>query len=278
MAREVSVPQRGSRRGRGLALVRAEVIKLVSLASARRVLTAAGVVGIAVSAGLCASHDTGNSGRHDPTVLSLLGLIVAQVMVGAVGVIAFSGDDERGTLALSLAASGGRRIALFCAKVAAVAAICLVVGEVASFSAFAVGQGTLPPALRADFGQPGVLRAVVFGGASVALVALVGLGLASALRHGAAAFASLAGLLFLAPALMAVLPLAIENVLDRYVVANLFAVVVNVGQSRLVSFGLSGTGVPRATLFGAPEALGVLAGYAALALLAGAARFWREGA
>lgn len=275
---EASLFERARPRGRTGALVRAEVIKLASLSSARRVLAAATLAGVAVSAGLCASHHRGGGGVFDPTVLSLLGLLVAQVMVGAVGAVAFSGDDERGTLALSLAASGGRRIAVFCAKAAAVAAVALVVGEAASFSAFSIGQRTLPASLRAGLGEPGVLRAVVFGGASVALVALIGLGLASALRHGAAAIACLAALLFAAPALMAALPLAIENVLDRFVVANLFAVLVNVGHGRLVSFALSGTGVPRATLFGAPEALGVLAGYAAGALLVGAARFWREGA
>ncbi|MDA8296936.1 MAG: hypothetical protein M0004_10195 [Actinomycetota bacterium] len=274
---EASLPERAHPRGRSGALVRAEVIKLASLSSARRVLVGAALAGIAVSAGLCASH-RGGGGVFDPTVLSLLGLLVAQVTVGAVGAVAFSGDDEQGTLALSLAASGGRRIAVFCAKAAAVATLALAIGELAAFSAFAIGQRTLPASLRASLGEPGVLRAVVFGGASVALVALIGLGLASALRHGAAAIACLAALLFAAPALMAALPLAIENVLDRFVVANLFAVLVNVGHGRLVSFALSGTGVPRATLFDAPEALGVLAGYAAVTLLVGAARFWREGA
>ena len=275
---DVPRPRFARRRGRGVALVRGELVKLASLASARRVLAGATLAGIAVSVGLCASHHKGGGSLFDPTVLSLLGLLVAQVMVGAVGVVAFSGDDERGTLALSLAAAGGRRMAVFFAKAAAVAAIAFAVGEVASFASFAIGQGTLAAPLRADIGAPGVLRAVVFGGASVALIALVGLGLASALRHGAAAISSLAALLFVVPALMIALPLSIENALDRLVIANLFAVLVNVGHGRIVSFALSGTGLPRSTLFNAPEALGVLACYAAIALAAGAARFSREGA
>ncbi len=68
----------------------------------------------------------------------------------------------------------------------------LAVGEAASFLAFFAGgaafrHGISAPALT----QPGVLRAVLLGGASYCLIGLLGLGLGAIIRHTAAAIAVL---------------------------------------------------------------------------------------
>jgi ABC-2 type transport system permease protein len=87
---------------------------------------------------------------------------------------------------------------LLAAKAAVFAAASLAVGEAASFLAFFAGgaafrHGISAPALS----QPGVLRAILLGGASYCLIGLLGLGLGAIIRHTAAAIAVLVAGVFL---------------------------------------------------------------------------------
>jgi hypothetical protein len=124
---------------------------------------------------------------------------------------------------------------------------------------FVAGGAALPDGIAGPtLGQPGVLRAVVLGGAGYCLIGLLGLGFGAVVRHTALAVGLLVGGVYvvamlgapLAPALMPYLPIA--------VVANSLTVVqpgMAIGDVRFLS----------------PWAgLGVLVLYAAVALSAGA--------
>ncbi len=216
------------------------------------------------------AHISGPAGAgFDPTVTSLVGLLVGQVSIGVVGVLVMNAEYATGAIRTTFAAVP-RRTRVLAAKVAVFGAVALGVGEVASFAAFLAGQSLLAGhAPHATLGQPGVLRAVVSGGLYLAVLGLFALGMGAIIRHTAGAIAAVVSLLFVLPGIVASLPVSLENVLDRYLPVNIWAVLVAVRPGRLVNFATPGTGVPTAILFGPWAGLAVLAGYAAVAVVVG---------
>ena len=252
-----------------VAAARSEWTKLWSVHSSGWTAAATVVLAVGMGAVAIGTRSRAASGS-DPTVASLVGLLVGQLAIGTLGVLAMSAEYGTGTIRATLAASP-RRARVLAAKVVVVGAVGLVVGEVASLGAFAVGQLLLVAgrAPHASLGQPGVLRAVLSGGLYLAVLGVLSLGLGAVVRHTAGALAALAGLLFVLPGIVAVLPTAVENAVDRFVPVNIWAVLVAARPGRLVGFGTPGTGVPTATLFGPWAGLGVLAGFAAALVVLG---------
>ena len=65
-------------------------------------------------------------------------------------------------------------------------AVTLAAGEILAFAGFLACEAAVAsPAPHATLGQPGVLRAVLMGGAYLCLTALIGLGLGAIIRHTA---------------------------------------------------------------------------------------------
>ena len=97
-------------------------------------------------------------------------------------------------------------------------AVARAAGEVAAFVSLFAGRAALPAGIAGPaLGQPGVLRAVVLGGAGYCLIGLLGLGLGTVVRHTPMAVGLLVGGVYvvaqlgaaLAPVLMPWLPIAI---------------------------------------------------------------------
>jgi ABC-2 type transport system permease protein len=98
-----------------------------------------------------------------------------------------------------------------------VAAITLVAGEVLAFAAFAAGELALrSPAPHATLAQPGVLRAVLMGGAYPCLIALIALGLGAIIRNTAAAISAVVGMLFVLPLILLPLGYSIQNSVGQF--------------------------------------------------------------
>jgi hypothetical protein len=104
-------------------------------------------------------------------------------------------------------AAAPRRPLLLAAKAAVFGAAALAVGEAASFLAFFAGGAAFRHGVAAPtLSQPGVLRAVLLGGASYCLIGLLGLGLGAIIRHTAAAIAVfVAGVFLIGPIIGAAL-------------------------------------------------------------------------
>jgi ABC-2 type transport system permease protein len=234
---------------------RMEWIKLRTLRSTWWALaaTVAGAVGIAVAVGV-----NTRDASADLTNNALAGISLGLLLTGVLGVLLATGEYSSGTIRATLAAIPNRPLVL-AAKAAVFGAVALAAGEVAAFVAFLAGGAALPDRIPAPtLGQPGVLRAVLLGGAGYCLVGLIGLGLGAVVRHTPAAIAVLVGGVYVlaqmvagfAPAIMPYLPVAI--------VANSLSVVQPVAiQGRL--------------RFLSPWAgLGMLCLYAAVSLAAGA--------
>jgi ABC-2 type transport system permease protein len=234
---------------------RMEWIKLRSLRSTWWALaaTVAGAVGIAVAVGV-----NTRDASADLTNNALAGISLGLLLSGVLGVLLMTGEFASGTIRATLAAIPDRPLVL-AAKAAVFGAVALAAGEVAAFVAFLAGGAALPDRIPAPtLGQPGVLRAVLLGGAGYCLIGLIGLGLGAVVRHTPAAIAVLVGGVYVLAQMVAAFAPAIMPYLPVAVVANSLSVVQPVaidGQLRFLS----------------PWAgLGVLCLYAAVTLGAGA--------
>ena len=190
----------------------------------------------------------------DPTHDCFIGLVLGQLLLGTLGVLTITTEFSSGMIRATFAAVPRRPLVLT-AKAAVLGAVTLAAGEVSAFAAFLAGQASLTaPAPHAALGQPGVLRAVLIAGAYPALVALIGLGIGALIRHTAGAICALVGVLFVLP-LLFVSP-SLQNTAQNFLphpMANSLTAV-----------------KPLAHTLPTGLAFGLLCGYAAAAVAAGA--------
>jgi ABC-2 type transport system permease protein len=204
----------------------AEWTKLRTLASTWWLLLAAVALTITVGAAVgaafqcqpsvCAPAQTG----ADPAKISFSGVYLGQVVVALAAVLAVGGEYGTGMIRLTLTAVP-RRLTVLVAKAAVMAGWALAAGVLAVLGSALVGRLILPgrglsavngyvvpslangPDLRAAFGS--VLYLV--------LIALLALGVTTAVRDSGVAIGLVLGLLYLFPIIIAVIP---DHVLARH--------------------------------------------------------------
>jgi ABC-2 type transport system permease protein len=226
------------------------------------VVAATVIISAAVSASVSCSSPA--ACHVDATKLSLTGADVSQAIVAIVAVLTVSGEYGTGMIRTTLAAMP-RRITVLAAKAAVVTAVTLAAGTLAVLGSVLAGRLILPghgytppngyPMLSLANGT--VLRAAVGTVLYLALIALLSLGIAAAVRDTAVAIGAVLGLLYLFPILTQV---AGSPVLARHLqqIGPMTA-----GLEIQASSGLRGLPI------GPWAGLGVLAAWAAAALLAG---------
>ncbi|MBE1499370.1 hypothetical protein H4696_006470 [Amycolatopsis lexingtonensis] len=190
--------------------VHAEWIKLRSLRSTWYTVgclfaAGLGITGLAMNAAGKAYAEDPQA--WDPTNRSLTSYIVAQLIIGVLGILVVTGEHATGLMQTSLIATP-RRHRLLAAKVVVAVAVAVVAGQVLMFAAFLLGQAVLgaQDLPRASLGDPGVLSAVTGGGFYLAAIALLAVGLGTLMRATAGALATLVGIVFLVPALAGLFP------------------------------------------------------------------------
>ncbi|MEV0001423.1 ABC transporter permease [Micromonospora sp. NPDC050980] len=128
---------------------------------------------------------------------SLSGSILAQLLLGALGVLMVTGEYGTGQIRSTFAAVPRRRTVL-AAKAAVCGGTALTVGLLASLAGYLGGQlairGTAIPA--ASLADPPILRAVLLTGGYLAATALIGVGVGTVVRHSGAAIGTLFALMF----------------------------------------------------------------------------------
>jgi ABC-2 type transport system permease protein len=198
-------------------VARMEWIKLRTLRSTwwALAITAAGGAVMSVVIGL---NTIGRSADLTNNVLA--GAIPGLLLIGVLGVLVMTTEYTSGMIRATLAAIP-RRPLLLAAKAAVFGGAALVVGEAASFLAFFAGgaafrHGISAPALS----QPGVLRAILLGGASYCLIGLLGLGLGAIIRHTAAAIAVLIAGVFLIGMAIAAAARGVAAYLPVFIIGN----------------------------------------------------------
>jgi ABC-2 type transport system permease protein len=223
-------------------------------------------VTVAVSAGASAATSCTSSAACHPdiTQLSLTGADVGQAVVAVIAVLAVTAEYTTGMIRVTLAAVP-RRTHMLTAKAAVVTTLALAVGTLAAGGSLLAGRLILPgqgytpahgyPALSLT--NPVALRATAGTVLYLALIALLSLGIATAVRDAATAIGIVLGLLYLFPVLgLAVTDPGWHRHLQQ--IAPMTA-----GLEIQASTGLSA--LPISPWAG----LGVLAAWAAAALLAG---------
>ena len=199
-------------------VLRAEWTKLRTVRSTPLCLGLVALLGVGLSAIACAetaSHwatmAPGARLSFDPTQTSLLGIVVAQLVLGVMAILAVSSEYGTGTIRATLAATPRRGMVLL-SKVGVFAALSLVVSEAVSFAAYFVGQALLvSPTPHTTLASPQALRQVVFAGLYLTGLGLFALGLATIIRHTAGAIAAFVGCLLVAPLILQAMPLSIQQ-------------------------------------------------------------------
>jgi ABC-type transport system involved in multi-copper enzyme maturation permease subunit len=207
-------------------LLRSEWTKLRSVRSTYWTAGLAVLASIALSIVISArtanniSHGVVSATDLDSTLTSLTGLYIAQVAIGALGVLTISSEYSTGMIRATLTAVPQRR-AMLAAKGLVFAAATLIAGEIMSFTAFGIGQALLARVhAGASLSQPGVLRATIGGGLYLTVVGLLGFGLGALVRHTAGALSAFFGVLFALTALTDLLPTHLRNQVINYLPAN----------------------------------------------------------
>jgi ABC-2 type transport system permease protein len=142
----------------------------------------------------------------DPAKVSLTGIEIGQAVVAVLAVLAISGEYSTGMIRTTLTATP-RRGAVLAAKAAIVTAVVLPDGAIAVLGSVLAGRLILPGnGFTAARGYPPlsladgpVLRAATGSVLYLALIALLSLGAATAVRDSAVAIGIVLGLLYLFP-------------------------------------------------------------------------------
>lgn len=253
--------------------VHAEWTKLRTLPSTVWLLPALAGLIAAVGAAVTGTVDTSHcpapaACMEDTPKLALSGVQVGQVAAIVLGVLAVGGEYATGTIAPTLAAVPGR-VTVLAAKAAVVAGAVAAAGTAGVLAALAAGRGILPGnGFTAAGGYPplsladGPTARAAFGTVLyLVLVALLALGVGTALREQAAAITAVLALLWIVPVVTRLIGDDVwEERLEK--IAPMPA-----GLAVQATRGLDRLPI------GPWEGLGVLAAYAAAALLAGGAVF-----
>ncbi|HEY6280034.1 MAG TPA: ABC transporter permease [Streptosporangiaceae bacterium] len=202
---------------------------------------------------------------EDTTKLSLTGILLGQAAVAVLAVLVMSGEYSNGMIRVTLTAVP-RRVTALAAKAIILTGVVLAAGAVSVLGSVLAGRFILPGNgftkahgfLALSLGDGPTLRAAAGSVLYLALIALLSLGLATALRDSGASIAVMLGLLYIVPVLsdLGTLDPVWEHRLQRY-------------GPMPAGLAIQATRNLRKLPIGPWPGLGVLAAWAAAALLAG---------
>lgn len=157
----------------------------------------------------------------DPVSSSLVGIILAQFAVGVIGALFVTSEYSSGSIRTTLTAVP-RRVELSLAKLFVLVVTLLIVGEVASFASFLLGQsiysGVVP---TASLSNGPTLHAVIMAGAFLTLLATFAFGLGLIIRHSAATISVFVGTILILPLIFAFFPQSWRDAGQRYLPSEL---------------------------------------------------------
>jgi len=190
----------------------AEWTKLRTVAGTTWLLLAVIAATVAVSAAAAAAVTCPTGGcAVDPAKVSLTGIQLGQAFVAILAVLAISGEYNADMIRVTLTAMP-RRTTVLAAKAAVTGGLVLAAGTLAVLASMGAGRLILPghgftPAhgyRLLSLGEGPVLRAAAGSVLYLALIALLSLGVATAVRDSATAIGVVLGLLYLFPIIPAV--------------------------------------------------------------------------
>jgi ABC-2 type transport system permease protein len=192
-------------------VVRAEWTKLRALRSTWWCGLSAVVLIVGLGAAIAASgapyHVSAGNSAATGVSAALLGVLFAQLVLGVVGVLAFSGEYGTGMIRATLAVVPSRLPVLW-AKLIVLAGLVLPVTLLCAvadfFTATALESSRGGSAISLT--DPGVLRTVVGASVYLTVVVIIGLALGALLRKTAAGLSVFAAVFFVVPIVVGALP------------------------------------------------------------------------
>src|SRR6185437_15723318 len=157
-------------------------------------------------------------GEHidNPLELTLAGIQMAQLAIGVLGVLVISAEYSTGMIRATMTAAP-KRLPVLWAKGLVYGSTVLALMVPSAFIAFFIGHAILQPHDQAvAFGAHGVVRALFGAGLYLTAIGLFGLGLGAIVRNTAGGIALFAGIMFVLPPLMNVLPANWNNAASPY--------------------------------------------------------------
>jgi len=156
------------------------------------------------------------AGRH-PLDIALAGVNVAQLAIAALGVLVMTGEYSTGMIRSTLIAVP-KRLPVLWAKLAVHAVVSFALMVPSVLIAFFASQAILSGhhILQISFGVPGVARSLLGGALYVTLVGIFALGIGAILRNTAGGIAAFAGIFFVIPPLMNILPASWNDAISKY--------------------------------------------------------------
>ena len=201
-----------------------EWTKLHSLRSTRWSLLAGFLLTIALPvlfSAVTSSH-WGSMSPHEradrqPLDIALAGVNLSQLAIAVLGVLVITGEYSTGMIRASFIAVP-KRLPVLWAKTAVFATVAFVLMVPAVLISFFVSQAILSRhhILQISFSHPGVARSVIGGAVYLMLVGIFALGIGSIVRNTAAGIATFAGIFFVIPPLMNILPTSWNDAISPY--------------------------------------------------------------
>jgi ABC-2 type transport system permease protein len=236
-----------------------EWTKLRSVRSSRWALAATllFIVGIGLIACAVIAANWPHTSLHDRAsfhalTATLAGVNLAQLSLGALGVLVITAEYSTGMIRSTLSAVP-KRLPVLWGKALVYGTAVFVVSLPAVFIVFFAAQAILSAQhINIAISHPGVLRALLGAALFLTVMGLFGLGLGAIVRSTAGGIALLAGIVFVLPTVLDLLPASAANSISPYLPSNAGGAVwtINPGPHTLAPW----TG------------LAVFAGYAALSI------------
>jgi len=180
-------------------VARMEWIKLRSLRSAWWLLAASvlSMVAMGIGIGLGYRGHTPVATADQIVNNSLGGAILAQLFVGALGILVVTGEYSSGTIRATVAAVP-RRSLLLAAKACVYGGLAIGTGLAASLAGYLAGQLAIAgsPVPHASLGDTANLVPLLLTGVYLGVIGLIGVGLGALIRHSGGAIGALFAGLF----------------------------------------------------------------------------------
>jgi len=167
-----------------------------------------------------ATMSPGDKASFDPVYTSLEAILLAQLFIGALGVMTVTGEYTSGLIRGTFLATP-QRAQVLAIKALVFAAVVWAWCTVLSFAAFFLGQSQLSgPARHVAIGDPGVVAAVFGAGLYLVFVGLLGVFIGVLVRRTPAALSALFGLLIVLPYAIGLLPGSLGSRVGEYLPSN----------------------------------------------------------
>jgi len=188
-----------------------------------------GIIASAATVSRWSSTSAADKATFDPLSTSLLGVRFGVLAIGVLGVLLIAGEYTTGMIRSTMTAVP-KRLPVLWGKTGVYALVALVITVPAVLIAFFAGQEILSGQhVQIAFSHGGVPRAVLGGAVYLTLVGLFAMGLGAIMRNTAAGIATFAGIMFVVPPLISILPSSIANSIDPYLPSNAGEAMMKIG-------------------------------------------------